>query len=211
MDFREVGDHYDRFQSMEGPHAEDPAVAVMFSMAYGDVAGHLRVIDVTQSLGSEAQTLLQWQRRHDNHYAFYSVFGFGGIVRCIPQIIAEIDDDSARPFAPIVWAMRAEADEASWPGSSEPISSDPTPPLTTSRGPRSALMNCDGRQPPPVLPTNCGPVTCAVPCSWIGTGSTPTSSTCRAVRTQRLRPRRDDIRPAHPGAARGRHAQPGSR
>ena len=109
MDFREVGDHYDRFQSMEGPLAEDRAVAVMFSMAYGDVAGHLRDIDVTQSLGSEAQTLLQWQRRHDNHYAFYSVFGFGGIIRCIPQIIAAIDDDGIRPFTPVVKAMRAEA------------------------------------------------------------------------------------------------------
>jgi hypothetical protein len=78
----------------------------MFSSSRVDVP---RYIDVTPSLGAEAQTLLQWHRKRDNHYAFYSVFGFGGIVRCIPQIIAEIDDDPELPFTPIVMAMRAEA------------------------------------------------------------------------------------------------------
>ena len=115
MDFREVLDTYTTFECDDGPEHDDPAVSVMFSAACVEVP---RYFDVTPSLGAEAQSLLEWQRRRDNHYAFYSVFGFGGIVRCMPQLIAEVDDDPELPSRRSSWQCVPRRAQASSCGSS---------------------------------------------------------------------------------------------
>lgn len=108
MDFREVHDTWDEFDRAEGRSPDFDIVSLGFAIIHGDIEQYLRVIDVTPSLGVDAQALLQWQRRRDRHYAFYSVFGFGGIVRCLPQIIAAIDDRAGDPMSMHQRIMRAD-------------------------------------------------------------------------------------------------------